>query len=430
MRLVVVQKTGGRMCEINIHDWKEETFIRDVETALREKQFYVTFQPIFSASSGRVVAAEALARWKHPGIGNVPPGVFVPLLEKYNRITELDYYIWERAMKAIAEMKEMRLPEISVSINVSRIDLFASDMLDVLNGLIEKYDIEKKQIILEITESAYMERPQEVILLTEKLKANGYALSMDDFGSGYSSLGLLKEMPVSHLKIDMSFMDGLESSRRAGIILINVIRMAKMLKLETIVEGVETEEQLRFLRNVGCEKLQGNFLSEPIARRELYKLLYEESQKKSGHLPDHRNGILLVDDVVLLRKALIDALGDTYAYFEAGDGCEALEILKDHASEIHMVITDIVMPNMDGFGLIKKIRENEYLSRMPIIVITANDDRENEIRALTLGAVDVIAKPFDELIVSRRVNSVLQISEMEWLKMEVSLLNANKPYFT
>ncbi len=198
---------------------------------------------------------------------------------------------------------------------------------------------------------------------------------MDDFGSGYSSLNMLKEMDIDTLKIDMQFMEELATSRRAGNILISIVRMAKLLNISTVAEGVETREQMEFLRNAGCDRIQGYYFSRPLSAEEYEKLMAEEALRRDEKKP-YKKGVLLVDDVTMLRKSLIQALGDSYQYFEAANGKEALEVLNEYASKIGIIITDIFMPEMDGFELIQKLKQNSVFSHIPIIVITASEERE------------------------------------------------------
>lgn len=308
-----------------------------------------------------------------------------------------------------------------MSVNVSRIDLYDPGVGDAIEGMLEKYGLPRELLRLEITESAYTEKPQEIIELVSKLRQRGFFILMDDFGSGYSSLNMLKEMDIDTLKIDMMFMEELSSSKRAGNILISIVRMAKLLNISTVAEGVETAEQLEFVRNVGCDKIQGYYFSRPLRKEEYAKLIAEETQNDDVKVV-YKKGVLLVDDVTMLRKSLIQALGDSYQYYEAADGKEALEVLKESVSRIGIIITDIFMPVMDGFELIRELKQNSVYSHIPIIVITASEGRENEIKALQLGAVDVVTKPYDPVIVSHRVKNVMEMSETEWLQMEIQLM--------
>lgn len=399
----------------------EQHLIADMDRALRERQFYIMLHPIYDAATERPVSAEALVRWEHPELGVISPDVFVPLFERNGFIRQLDLYVWEEVCNLLARMRSQGSRVCPISVNVSRIDLYDPGIGDAIEGMLEKYGLPRELLRLEITESAYTEKPQEIIELVSRLRQRGFFILMDDFGSGYSSLNMLKEMDIDTLKIDMMFMEELSSSRRAGNILISIVRMAKLLNISTVAEGVETAEQLEFVRNVGCDKIQGYYFSRPLKQDEYAKLIAEETQNGDRKVV-YKKGVLLVDDVTMLRKSLIQALGDSYQYYEAADGKEALEVLKESASRIGIIITDIFMPVMDGFELIQELKQNSVYSHIPIIVITASEGRENEIKALQLGAVDVVTKPYDPVIVSHRVRNVMKMSETEWLQMEMQLM--------
>ncbi len=401
----------------------EQRIVADMEQALAERQFFIMLHPIYDAATESPVSAEALVRWKHPELGIIRPDIFVPLFEKNGFIRQLDLYVWEEVCKLLAKMLDDGNYVCPVSVNVSRIDLYDPEIGDAIEQMLEQYNVPKRLLRLEITESAYTEKPREIIELVSKLRNRGFELLMDDFGSGYSSLNMLKEMDIDTLKIDMQFMEELATSRRAGNILISIVRMAKLLNISTVAEGVETREQMEFLRNAGCDRIQGYYFSRPLSAEEYEKLMAEEALRRDEKKP-YKKGVLLVDDVTMLRKSLIQALGDSYQYFEAANGKEALEVLNEYASKIGIIITDIFMPEMDGFELIQKLKQNSVFSHIPIIVITASEERENEIRALRLGAVDVATKPYDPVIVSHRVKNVMKMSETEWLQMEMQLMQS------
>ncbi len=423
----IEKKRGERYAYYNVEMAEryrnEQRIIADMEQALEERQFYVMLQPIYDARTERPISAEALVRWKHPEMGVIKPSVFVPLFEKNGFIRQLDLYTWEEVCKLLARMQRNG-SAVPISVNVSRVDLYNPGIGNAIEALLQKYQIPKNLLRLEITESAYTEKPREFITLVSNLQERGFELLMDDFGSGYSSLNMLKEMPIDTLKIDMQFMEELSSSQRAGNILISIVRMARLLQISTVAEGIETREQLEFLQNVGCDKIQGYYFAKPLMIEEYEKLMAQEALHTDKENV-YKKGILLVDDVRMLRCSLRDALGSSYRYFEAGNGREALEILNESVRNISIIITDIFMPEMDGFELIQKLQGNSVFSHIPIIVITASEERENEIKALEYGAVDVITKPYDPVIVSQRVKNVMKMSETEWLQMEMKLMNGS-----
>ncbi|MDD6769594.1 putative bifunctional diguanylate cyclase/phosphodiesterase, partial [Inconstantimicrobium porci] len=243
---------------------REMEIIHDMHTAIDKKQFTVFLQPKVNLYNEKVCGAEALVRWIHPKKGMIPPNIFIPVFEKNGFIADLDYYMWEQVCillrKWIDEGKKIN----PVSVNVSRISLYNPNLVHKLLKLINKYGIAPQYLHLEITESAYMTNPSMMLMIIEDLHKAGFTILMDDFGSGYSSLNALKDFPIDMLKIDMNFLPRGSMAERSRIIISSVIHMAKRLGIKVIMEGVETQEQRDFLRDLQCDYIQGYFYSKPI----------------------------------------------------------------------------------------------------------------------------------------------------------------------
>lgn len=242
----------------------DQSIILDMDDALRNEEFVIYLQPIVSISENHVASAEALVRWIHPKRGIISPGLFIPLFEKNGFITKLDYYVWEHVCQYQRKRVDLGLPSLPISMNISRRTINDEDVPTKVHELVEKYQLDPSLIRLEITESAYMDDAQLLIETAERLKAYGYLVLMDDFGSGYSSLNMLKDLEVDILKIDMKFMENFDASNRAGNIITSIIRMANWLGMQVIAEGVETANTVIFLRGIGCNYMQGFFYSKPM----------------------------------------------------------------------------------------------------------------------------------------------------------------------
>lgn len=251
----------------------EQEILNNMHQAIQHGDFVIYLQPVYSLNFNKPVSAEALVRWKHPTSGLIAPGRFIPLFEKNRFITNLDRYMWELSVKFLSTRKERGLPMIPVSVNVSRANLFNPGLVDTITGLLRKYRVSNSYLRLEITESAYMDHPQQLISATRALRDAGFKILIDDFGSGYSSLKMLKDIPLDILKIDMSFIEDLETSSRAAAVLLGVIRLAQSLGMVTVAEGVETKFQLDFLRTAGCDNIQGYYYSKPLTTDAFEKLL-------------------------------------------------------------------------------------------------------------------------------------------------------------
>ncbi|MGL5260703.1 MAG: EAL domain-containing protein [Lachnospiraceae bacterium] len=250
----------------------------EMETALAQGQFTVYLQPQYSCEKGEISGMEALVRWNHPTKGVVAPYIFIPIFERNGFISKLDEYVWEQCCILLKKWREQTNGKFdkSISINISRVDVYDPRLATKLIQLVKKYEIPIHLLKLEITESAYMDNPDILISVVKQLKEHGFTVEMDDFGSGYSSLNTLKDVPVDTLKLDMRFlMKGEETSRRDSI-LMSVINMAKLLHLSVIGEGVETKEQADQLRALGCDYLQGYYFAKPMPINECEDLLFKE----------------------------------------------------------------------------------------------------------------------------------------------------------
>ena len=240
----------------------EQEIENDMEKALEEHQFYIVVQPKYNPSSEEIVGGEALVRWQHPEKGIVSPGVFIPVFEKDGFIIQLDYYVWEETCKLIAKMKADGVKTAPISINVSRAHFYGNELIPRLLALIETYGLETNDIELEITESICGEDPEIIYDKIRELQNLGFKIAMDDFGSGYSSLNMLKEMPLDIIKMDLKFLDGDQEKGRK--ILTALIDMAHTLDLKVVVEGVEILSQVEFLRQFKDCSLQGYYYSRPV----------------------------------------------------------------------------------------------------------------------------------------------------------------------
>ena len=242
----------------------------DVERALEEEQLCVWFQPQYDAG-GQLVGAEALVRWQHPEKGMIPPGEFIPLLEYSNLITRVDQYVWEHTCRRLQRWNAEGL-YLPASVNVSRMDLQNGDLPEQFTALVAKYGLEPDQLRLEITESAYTDRPEQLAAMVARLRAAGFTVEMDDFGTGYSSLNMLKDIRIDVLKLDMKFLSGGEEARGRQIVQ-SIVDMAHRLDMRVIAEGVETAQQARELTALGCDAMQGYYFSRPLPPEELEKIL-------------------------------------------------------------------------------------------------------------------------------------------------------------
>ena len=258
---------------------KELDILNESRIALERRQFYLAVQPKCRITTGKIVGAEALVRWKHPDRGMIYPGQFIPILEKNGFISDLDLYVWEEACRYIRKWEDEGITPVPISINVSRIDMISMDVVKELENLIEKYQIDKKYLKVEITESAYVDNADKILAILKDLEDAGFTLLMDDFGSGYSSLNMLKEAIVDILKIDMKFLDMSDADTQKGLtILKSIIDMSNEMNLPVIVEGVETEEQAEMLTKMKVRYAQGYLFYRPMHIDDFEELIKDENK--------------------------------------------------------------------------------------------------------------------------------------------------------
>lgn len=253
----------------------EQMIAGEMKAALEGEQFQVYMQPQFNYATGEIIGAEALVRWNHPVRGMIRPDQFIPIFEKNGFISKLDEYVWEKTCGYISKWLNAsdKVIPIAVAVNISRLDIYNPKLCDTLQSLIAQYNIPASMLKLEITESAYVEYPKQLIEVVKQLQSLGFIVEMDDFGSGYSSLNTLKDVPVDVLKLDLKFLADEDDSGRGGNILSSVVRMAEWLNLPVIAEGVETKKQADYLKSIGCYHMQGYYFAKPMTTDELEKLL-------------------------------------------------------------------------------------------------------------------------------------------------------------
>ncbi len=243
-----------------------------VETAIAERQFILYLQPKFSITRNRIIGAEALVRWQSPEKGMLYPDQFIPVIEENGFIKKLDYYVWEESCSFLRKCMDAGVEPCPVSVNMSRIHLKDDECMRVLSEMVERHAVPRHFLELEITESS---GSQQVSGTAQELKEEGFTLLMDDFGSGYSSLNILMDTPFDVIKLDKKFM-GMMMSGKGRLILEQMVAMAKKLDIGLLAEGVETQEQIEMLRNIGCDQVQGYYYAKPMPADEFLLLLKEQ----------------------------------------------------------------------------------------------------------------------------------------------------------
>lgn len=254
---------------------KEKEIENKMYRALENHEFVIYYQPKTDLKTEKIAGAEALVRWQDTPGHLVPPMDFIPLFEKNGFITELDYYIFEEVFKFITKTIKEGKKVVPISLNVSRAHIYEDDFVERLVKLKDKYNIDASLVELELTEGSFLSDQYIILRLMNELREVGFKLSIDDFGSGFSSLNMLKDLPIDILKLDKEFFPKGDMDERVKTIFINVVKMAKELNIIPLTEGVETKEQAEFLKEVGCVLAQGYYYSRPLPEADFEKYVAE-----------------------------------------------------------------------------------------------------------------------------------------------------------
>lgn len=273
MAMASVKNSHGRRYafyddELHTKMMDEQIIARKISSAMKDGQLFVKYQPIYKidieARTMAPVAAEALLRWQHPEQGIIRPGRFVPILEKNGFINRVDRFAWEQACRFLSRQRDWGLDIKPVSINVSHMNFYDMSFVDYLLRLLRKYDLQPWMLWLELTERSYNHAPEQLGKILRRLNSCGFSVILDDFGSSFSSLGILRDLTVDMLKIDVRRLYSQGSHARVDIILQGIIHMAKKLDMQVIAEGVETPAQAEMLQIMGCQTMQGFHYARPL----------------------------------------------------------------------------------------------------------------------------------------------------------------------
>ena len=407
---------------------KEQAITENMETALADGQFEIYLQPKYRIKDSCLSGAEALVRWNHPTWGLQSPGEFIPLFEKNGFITKLDQFVWEQACAVLHEWDVKGYDSIPISVNVSRADIYHADLADTLLRTVEKYNIMPARLHLEITESAYTEDPQQIIDTVGKLRQLGFVVEMDDFGSGYSSLNMLNEMPIDILKLDMKFIKSETAKPTSQGILSFIMNLARWMGLDVVAEGVETREQLERLRAIGCDYAQGYYFSKPMPCKDITQLVkgHKFSELPAGVQGLCENGpkqrILVVDEDAGYREEVRKTFEKVYHVMEADNEEDALTDLLNYKRDIAAVILSMTMGKSSRLGILGLVQKEKENWSIPIIA-TAPWSEIQEEKALQLGAVDFVNKPHSQEALRKRTMHAIymaQSQQREYIMQEES----------
>lgn len=553
---------------------ERQFIIEHLDDAIADGELVVYFQPVIRALTEKLSGFEALVRWISPELGFLPPDRFIPVLEEENLISRVDIFVINEVCRLLHKYDAHGgHGNVPVSINLSVLDLNAMDMCQVLIDATEKYNISRDMLHVELTETIMATDEQLVRDRIARFHEEGFEVWMDDFGSGYSTLNSLKDYEFDVLKLDMKFLSS--NTEKSWSIMQSIVALAKNIGVGTVAEGCETEEQVKMLRRIGCDKIQGYFFGKPMSHLEInqhiadrgldvetmseadfyghvshieyptssaicimeldgetlkpwyiseeyakilrdvqfenfndfkatintdenddknYNIIFKQRirsvkvgteeaflteyrgvylalkvlkiyaekdryivrvslmntnifvktqdyksednliENEADNVSHKRQTIMIVEDDDINKLMLANMLNDKYNLLLAKDGLEALELFEERGSEIDLIMLDMVLPEIDGIGVIKRIRRSNHDANIPIIVMTAAINMEKE--AFEAGANQLIAKPFDmpEAILARienvlqldKVNRLMRFSKLDYLPAGVVVCKSDE----
>jgi EAL domain-containing protein (putative c-di-GMP-specific phosphodiesterase class I)/PleD family two-component response regulator len=404
----------------NFANAKQYAFtVADVLTGISKKQFKPYLQPKVNLKTGKIVGAEALARWLHPEHGVISPFAFIPLLEQNNCIDELTFCMLEESALACKMLIEKNFP-LNLAINLSLVSLNNPDIAKTITQLFYSYNVDPKYITLEITESAAMTDGPIALENLARLYMSGFTLSIDDYGTGYSNLQQLTRIAFGELKVDQSFVQGFASNDQLLIVVASNIDMAHKLGIKCVAEGVETKEDWDLLKSMGCDFGQGYYIAKPMPVADFYQfassynpseplpLVVNQKSKKQKKSNAARK-ILVVDDDQFTRN-IIERVLSTLGFVQitsVASVASALTELEKHQFDI--IITDVFMPDINGLEFIKRIRTGKTFAKAEtrIIILSGMTEASAVGAAIALDVNGILVKPLVTSVVDQKIDHVL-----------------------
>lgn len=412
-------KNKGR----NTWDWYSEELNNDAQRrvllrnelreALDRQQMRLYFQPLVDAKTGKIKVSEALVRWEHPTLGLVSPMDFIPLAETTGQIIPLGTWVLEEACRVNRSLHDQGFHEHCIAVNVSPLQLNQADFASVVSSALQKAGLAAEYLELEIVESVLLHNTDQVIATLHALRNLGVGISIDDFGTGFSSLSYMKLLPATKLKIDRAFVQDVIRDRRDASIVRGVISMTHHLGLTVVAEGIETEAQANFLRKSGCDLLQGYLYARPMPLAELEQRLRQNqlptrlASDQTDQETASQQTLLLLDDEENILKALSRVLRkDGYRILATTSATEAFQLLaKEH---VQVIISDQRMPEISGTEFLSQVKS--IYPRTTRMVLSGYTDLKSVTDAINEGAIyKFLTKPWDD----RQIRDVVRQAFME-----------------
>ncbi|MGH8355738.1 MAG: EAL domain-containing protein, partial [Pseudomonas sp.] len=375
------------------------TLRNELQKAIEAEAFQLYYQPQIDARSGRVIGTEALLRWDHAEQGFISPAQFIPVAEDTGQIIPLSQWVLETACRHNRRLNEQGQTSITVAVNISPVQFQRANFVENVRATLELTGLPAELLELEITETVLLDNAERAIHTLHALKSLGVRISIDDFGTGFSSLNYLKRLPIDKVKIDRSFVQEVISDRHDAAITQGIISMAHHLKLKVIAEGVETEPQVAFLKKSHCDAFQGYFFARPMPFQQLELFLKERKedwppQQETRRGEDSPQTLLLLDDEENILRALARVLRrDGYQIHTASRAHDAFELLAKH--DVQVIVSDQRMPEMSGTEFLSRVKDL-YPDTIRL-VLSGYTDLKSVTDAINQGAIyKFLTKPWDD----------------------------------
>lgn len=393
---------------------------RELRQAFAGGQLRLHYQPKVALENDVMVGVEALLRWQHPQRGLVPPGAFIAVAEQTGLIVPIGAWVIEEACREASRWRRSYpgRPALVVSVNVSPRQ-FGAGLVDVVGRALTAAATDPGTLCLEVTEGLLMDDDEGSIEILHQLARLGVLLSLDDFGTGFSSLVRLKRFPLNELKIDKSFVDGLGHDPDDTAIVAAIVALAHALDLCVVAEGVETDEQLQRLRTLGCEQAQGYYFARPGPPEAIDLILNAETgggwfdQNQPSHpddsasLPYHPVRVLVIDDDAAVRQLVVMTLTMVgFDVHQADGGAAAVSTAAQIGADC--ILLDLSMPGMSGLEVCRALRKEPATAKTTIVILTATDDAADKVDSFSSGADDYITKPFSPRELASRVHAAIR----------------------
>lgn len=388
----------------------------ELRRALAQDELRAYFQPRVNLASGEMCGAEALVRWQHPERGLVPPSEFIPLAENTGLILPVGEWMIRNVCRQQRAWLDAGLQILPVAVNLSALQFRQENLAQLIRDELEANRLEACCLEMEITESTLMDNQDEAVATLQALRAIGIKLSLDDFGTGHSSLSRLRRLPIDHLKIDQSFVRNLTTDPADAAVCLAIIGLAQSLRITVIAEGVESEGQANYLRQHRCNEIQGYYFSRPLPAGAFEQLL---TQRRTLDLPaqteDERQTLLLVDDEVNILSSLKRTLrSDGYHILTAGSAQEGLALLSTHP--VQVIVSDQRMPEMTGAQFLSRVRD--LYPKTVRLVLSGYADLDSVTEAINQGAIyKFLLKPWDEEVLRNDVREAFRHQESARIKI-------------